>query len=99
VIDAQGARSTADRSSTLLKCMTVGVAKVSPASGERTGGLSAMSVMTTNCNPTSAENPRVARALFHDGIARARRARSPGRRYRLSVPGPRPKTDSVPVTL
>jgi hypothetical protein len=50
----QGARSTADSSSTLLKCMTVGVANAAPTSGARTGGLSAMSVMTTNCSPTSA---------------------------------------------
>src|SRR5262249_62415420 len=52
--EPKGAGRTAESSSTLLKCITCGVAKVAPASGERTGGLSAMSVITTNCSPTSA---------------------------------------------
>jgi len=49
-----GAHRTAARSNTAPKWTIVGVANAGPASAARGGDLSAMSVMTTNCNPVSA---------------------------------------------
>lgn len=53
-MDPQGARRTADKNNTALKWTIVGVANAAPASAARTTGLSAMSAMTTNCNPIKA---------------------------------------------
>jgi len=53
-IACQGTRIKADRSSAALKCTTLGEENAAPASGDASCGLSASSVMTTNCRPISA---------------------------------------------
>jgi hypothetical protein len=50
----QGTRIRAETSSTALKCTIVGVAKAAPARCMSFTGFSAISVITTNCNPISA---------------------------------------------